>query len=386
MDVVACSVWAGSCGRWLYNRLKRHGSLDSGTWPLATADNARDIFHYCKLIQGVYEKTPLDLVKSTGYGEQDWIVKLVSKTSRHCPPHYIMRDPVRKEIVVCIRGLNLAEPVNYLVLADTRKGSQPFDGGYVHRGLLNAAEWLRDSQSDTLKEEFENNPDYRLTIVGHSLGAGVASLLTVLLVNHRNLVGNIKREQIQCYCIAPARSMSLNLAIRYSDVINGVVLQDDFLARTSTPIVKIFLLTSLVFTVAVIWWRCVVDTCISERTMLNDDKRLYPPGRLYHITYKEPCCCWCSLLRPCRIKTAIPVEGRFERLVLSSTVTRDHHILNYIEFSNKAIKELEEIQLEAPKPQRMKRLNSLHIVSDLEREDPNKTYATVVLQRTSEGS
>jgi len=164
----------------------------------------------------------------------------------YCPPHYILRDPDRKEIVLCIRGLNLADRMNYLALADTRKGSQRFDGGYVHRGLLRAAEWLMDNQTDVLKEELEKQPGYKLTIVGHSLGARVASLFTLLLVNHRDVVGNIEREKIQCFCIAPARSMSLNLAIRYSDIINYVVLQDDFMPRTSTPIVKIILLTTLV--------------------------------------------------------------------------------------------------------------------------------------------
>lgn len=386
MDVVAYSLWAGSCGRWLWNRLKRHGSRDSETWPLATVDNAREILHYCNIIQGAYEKTPAEIVERITYGTEDWVVKVAPTTLGYCPPHYILRDPERKEIVLCIRGLNLADRMNYLALADTRKGSQRFDGGYVHRGLLKAAEWLMDTRTELLKEELEKEPGYKLTIVGHSLGAGVASLFTLLLVNHRDVVGNIEREQIQCFCIAPARSMSLNLAIRYSDVINSVVLQDDFLPRTSTPIVKIILLTSLVFTVAVIWWRCIVDTFISEEAMLNDEKRLYPPGRLYHVTYKEPCCCWCSLRRPCHIKTAIPVEGRFERLVLSSTVTGDHHILHYTEFTKKAVKNLEQIQIEAPKPQAMNRFNSLQIASDLEREDPNKIYATVVLKRTAEGN
>lgn len=47
---------------------------------------------------------------------------------------------------------------------------------------------------------------------------------------------------------------------------------------------------------------------------------------------------------------------------------------------------LEQIQIEAPKPQAMNRFNSLQIASDLEREDPNKIYATVVLKRTAEGN
>lgn len=32
-----------------------------------------------------------------------------------------------------------------------------------------------------------------------------------------------------------------------------------------------------------------MDTFVSEERMLKDPRRLYPPGRLFHITYKEPC-------------------------------------------------------------------------------------------------
>ena len=67
----------------------------------------------------------------------------------------------------------------------------------------------------------ERNPTYSLTFAGHSLGAGVAALLAMVVIRSQT----IERKRIRCYAIAPARCVSLNLAVRYADVINSVVLQ-----------------------------------------------------------------------------------------------------------------------------------------------------------------
>lgn len=225
VEVVAAGCWACGCGRWLWRRLRRHGSLDSETWPLAGAQDAEHIRHYANLVTGSYSKDAAEVQERTQYVKPEMVVRLVNQTQGTCPAHYIYVDLERAEVVLCIRGLDLGERANYKTLADTSKGSQPFDGGYVHRGMLTAAEWLLDSVADELKRQLQERPHLALTVVGHSLGAGVASLFTLLVVNRSALVGGPRRQQLRCYCIAPARSMSLNLAIRYADVINSVVLQ-----------------------------------------------------------------------------------------------------------------------------------------------------------------
>lgn len=116
-----------------------------------------------------------------------------------------------------------------------------FDGGYVHHGLLKSAVWLLNQESETLRKLWvENGSSYKMMFAGHSLGSGVAALMTVIVVNHRDMIGGIPREMVRCYSIAPARCMSLNLAVKYADVIYSVVLQDDFLPRTATPLEDIF--------------------------------------------------------------------------------------------------------------------------------------------------
>ena len=56
-------------------------------------------------------------------------------------------------------------------------------------------------------------------------GAGVAAMLTMVVVLNLDKLGKVERGRTRCYAMAPARCMSLNLTVRYADVINSVVLQ-----------------------------------------------------------------------------------------------------------------------------------------------------------------
>jgi Lipase (class 3) len=137
-------------------------------------------------------------------------------------------DHEKHDVVLAIRGMNMAKESDYTVLLDNRLGEREFDGGYVHNGLLKAAEWVFESECDILKEILERHNNYGLTFAGHSLGSGVATLLAMVAVQNRSRLGNLERQRIRCFAIAPARCVSLNLAVRYADVINSVVLQVDF--------------------------------------------------------------------------------------------------------------------------------------------------------------
>lgn len=101
-----------------------------------------------------------------------------------------------------------------------------FDGGFVHHGLLKAAVWILKREGETLRNLLEEfGPGYSLVFAGHSLGSGIAALMTIIVVNHLDEFGGIPRNKVRCYAVAPARCMSLNLAVKYADVINSVILQ-----------------------------------------------------------------------------------------------------------------------------------------------------------------
>ncbi|GAB4861753.1 hypothetical protein Ancab_037008 [Ancistrocladus abbreviatus] len=133
----------------------------------------------------------------------DWVIlrKDYKETHGQSTAYMIYLDHENADIVVAIRGLHLGNQSDYVVLFDNKLGKR------------------------RLMDLLERNPTYTLTFAGHSLGAGVVALLTMVVLQNQDLLGNVERKMIRCYAIAPARCTSLNLAIRYADVINSVVLQ-----------------------------------------------------------------------------------------------------------------------------------------------------------------
>jgi hypothetical protein len=93
-----------------------------------------------------------------------------------------------------------------------------------------------DKDCDLLRDLLGRYPDYTLTFTGHSLGAGVAAMLTMVVVLYLDKLGVVQMGKGS------------------ADVNNSVVLQ---------------------------------DTCIPEDALLKDPRRLYAPGRIYHIVERK---------------------------------------------------------------------------------------------------
>lgn len=219
------------CMRWAWKRCTYIGSDDSATWPIATGEEFDPVPRICRTILAVYE-SDLRFPKYSPAGgyrlNPDCVIKRVNyaKTLGRAPPYLIYLDHDNREIVLAIRGLNLVKESDYKMLLDNRLGMQMFDGGYVHHGLLKSAIWVLNEESETLRRLWEENgKEYKMVFAGHSLGSGVAALLSVIVANHGNKLGGVPRSLVRCYALAPARCMSLNLAVKYSDVIYSVVLQ-----------------------------------------------------------------------------------------------------------------------------------------------------------------
>lgn len=229
IPLVEC-VYCLACTRWVWKRCLHTAGHDSETWAIASAVEFEPIPRLCRMILAVYEddiQNPL-WAPPRGYGiNPQFIVlrKTYEQTGGRAPPYLIYLDHENADIVLTIRGLNLAKESDYAVLLDNRLGEKKFDGGYVHNGLLKSAASILDAECDVLKGLLEEHPNYSLTVAGHSLGAGVAAMLAMLVVQNRQRLSDVERKRVRCYAMAPARCMSLNLAVRYADIINSVVLQ-----------------------------------------------------------------------------------------------------------------------------------------------------------------
>ncbi|KAJ0234494.1 Alpha/beta-Hydrolases superfamily protein [Hirschfeldia incana] len=366
---VACGLECVFCvgfSRWAWKRCTHVGSDDSATWSPATPEEFEPIPRICRVILAVYEPDLLHPKVSPSIGKfdlnPDWVVKRVTyeKTQGRSPPYIVYADHDHREIVLAIRGLNLAKESDYKILLNNKLGQKMLGGGYVHHGLLESAAWVLNQEWETLVGLWEESGrEYDLVFAGHSLGSGVAALMAVLVVNTPGMIGGVPRSKIRCFALAPARCMSLNLAVKYADVIFSVILQDDFLPRTATPLEDIF--KSIFCLPCLLFLVCLRDTFIPEGRKLRDPRRLYAPGRIYHIVERKFCRCGRF---PPEVRTAIPVDGRFEHIVLSSNATSDHAILWIERESEKALQEMREKTAEtvattAPKEKRMERLNTL---------------------------
>lgn len=92
--------------------------------------------------------------------------------------------------------------------------------------------------------------------------------------------------------------------------------------------------------------------------MLKDPRRLYAPGRLYHIVERKPF----KMGRfPPVVRTAVPVDGRFEHIVLSCNATSDHAIVWIEREAQRALDLMFEKDhiMEIPVKQRMERQETI---------------------------
>ncbi|KAK4770295.1 hypothetical protein SAY87_030827 [Trapa incisa] len=354
-------VYCLACARWAWKRCLHTAGHDSESWGFASAEEFEPVPRLCRYILAVYEEDLRNPMWEPpgGYGIDPECVILrrtYEDTRGKAPPYIIYLDHEHADIVLTFRGLNMAKESDYACLLDNKLGKRIFDGGYVHNGLLKAAVWVLDMETEVLRQLLEKHPNYSLTFAGHSLGSGVAALLTLVVVRNLDKLGNIERKRVRGYAIAPARCMSLNLAVRYADVINSVVLQDDFLPRTATPLEDIF--KSLFCLPCLLCARCMRDTCIPDEKMLKDPRRLYAPGRLYHIVERKPF----KMGRfPPVVRTAVPVDGRFEHIVLSCNATSDHAIIWIEREARRALDLMLEKDhiMEIPVKQRMERQETI---------------------------
>lgn len=143
------------------------------------------------------------------------------------PGHYISLDHAGKKIVVAFRGTFHARDT----LTDLVATTAPFMGGYAHKGILQAAKRKHALLAPTVLDALAQRPEYGVVVVGHSLGAGVASLFTMLFHEIDPQV------PIHCYAFACPCVLSPELAMSalVRRIITTVVVADDVVPRLCYP-------------------------------------------------------------------------------------------------------------------------------------------------------
>lgn len=169
----------------------------------------------------------------TGIPVED-IVMAEWRSSVFRPCHYVAVDRARRRLVLVVRGsLELSDIATDLT---ARPIEFDFGGGlqgHVHQGLMSAATYVHLNTAQALRTAAERFAGWPLLVTGHSLGAGVAALLLLLLRQPGATAAPPQVPIVQCLSIAPPSVMSANLADQVVGCCVSIVHNTDFVARLS---------------------------------------------------------------------------------------------------------------------------------------------------------
>ncbi|KAM4814300.1 diacylglycerol lipase-beta [Urocitellus parryii] len=145
-------------------------------------------------------------------------------------PFLVALDHRKEAVVVAVRGTMSLQDI----LTDLSAESESLhleaevQDCVAHKGIAQAARYIyrRLINDGILSQAFSVAPEYRLVVVGHSLGAGAAALLAIMLRS--------SYPQVRAYAFSPPRGLLSKSLYEYSkDFIVSLVLGKDVIPRLS---------------------------------------------------------------------------------------------------------------------------------------------------------
>eukprot|EP00092_Neocalanus_flemingeri_P020912 GFUD01022655.1.p1 GENE.GFUD01022655.1~~GFUD01022655.1.p1 ORF type:complete len:449 (+),score=115.12 GFUD01022655.1:272-1618(+) len=142
-----------------------------------------------KSIKGDDEELYENLAKGLKIPQDDILYAFVKDAenaivAEHCPDIALVVHHENKEVILTICGTKVfPAPSVADIMMDLYCESVPFHKGRAHGGMAVACDNILKKILDTLVEKLVELPDYKLVVVGYSLGAGVAQLITLKLTD-----------------------------------------------------------------------------------------------------------------------------------------------------------------------------------------------------------
>ncbi|KAJ4950020.1 hypothetical protein NE237_026852 [Protea cynaroides] len=173
-----------------------------------------------------FSKKPFPLfLKETGYSQEDVLLQ-EPKAGILKPAFTILVDDDTKCFLLLIRGTHSIKdtltaatgavvPFHHTIVHEG--GVSNLVLGYAHCGMVAAARWIAKLATPCLLKALEIHPDYKIKIVGHSLGGGTAAILTYTLREQREF------SKTTCVTFAPAACMTWELAESGKEFITSVI-------------------------------------------------------------------------------------------------------------------------------------------------------------------
>jgi hypothetical protein len=108
---------------------------------------------------------------------------------------------------------------------------------HCHEGILISAKRLADHVQSIVEERVVGD-GYSLMMVGHSLGAGAATLLAAVL---RSRIPKLSEDNIQVYAFAPPPVMDHDVALGSASFVTSIANNSDIIPRWSLANLSVFL-------------------------------------------------------------------------------------------------------------------------------------------------
>ncbi|CAM9729332.1 unnamed protein product [Ectocarpus sp. 4 AP-2014] len=174
--------------------------------------------------------------KRTGVDPSD-VKDLATSDSLETRTYFVAVDHASRSVVVSIRGTYSFTDT----MVDLLCNAVDFAGGKAHQGISQSAVRVWTAVKGEVEKQLREHGDYKLVLTGHSLGAGAAILLKILL--ERNATDAFKRSvslpkdktaaqmarldvgrpvHVECYAFAPPPVFSVPGATWMRDVYSFV--------------------------------------------------------------------------------------------------------------------------------------------------------------------
>ncbi|XP_015425296.1 PREDICTED: sn1-specific diacylglycerol lipase alpha [Myotis davidii] len=270
-------------------------------------------------------------------------------------PFYVAVDHDKKKVVISIRGtLSPKDALTDLTGDAERLPVEGHHGTWLgHKGMVLSAEYIKKKleQEMVLSQAFgrdlgRGTKHYGLIVVGHSLGAGTAAILSFLL--------RPQYPTLKCFAYSPPGGLLSEDAMEYSkEFVTAVVLGKDLVPRIGLSQLEGFRrqLLDVLQRSTKPKWRIIVGAtkCIPKSELpeeaevtamantrlwthpsdltiaLSASTPLYPPGRIIHVVHNHPAeqCCCCEQEEP----TYFAIWGdnkAFNEVIISPAMLHEH--------------------------------------------------------------
>ncbi|XP_064144024.1 diacylglycerol lipase-alpha isoform X2 [Loxodonta africana] len=283
-------------------------------------------------------------------------------------PFYVAVDHDKKKVVISIRGtLSPKDALTDLTGDAERLPVEGHHGTWLgHKGMVLSAEYIKKKleQEMVLSQAFgrdlgRGTKHYGLIVVGHSLGAGTAAILSFLL--------RPQYPTLKCFAYSPPGGLLSEDAMEYSkEFVTAVVLGKDLVPRIGLSQLEGFRrqLLDVLQRSTKPKWRIIVGAtkCIPKSELpeevevttlsstrlwthpsdltiaLSASTPLYPPGRIIHVVHNHPAeqCCCCEQEDP----TYFAIWGdnkAFNEVIISPAMLHEHLPYVVMEGLNKVL-------------------------------------------------